>query len=181
MRHPAEVADRPARTGQQAADAGGGGGRRLYLDGFKDYRLAASEIVLDGSGTRITGKQQLEVDGAAGYDYCGVESGYCNSMPVTHAIVGAAQLSQIVLYTMDSVERARSNTLWMRSLEMVAEHPPRPADVRFDGIMEVRETRMSDRDGMRWRHAELGLTAFNGITGSCWLSHLLPNCAGGSA
>ncbi|MEV0297229.1 AvrD family protein [Nocardia sp. NPDC050710] len=144
-----------------------------YLNGVKDHTLTAADLTVDTSATRITGRQQVRTGVEGGY--VGAESAYWNSVSPIDAVVGAAQLSQILLYQMDGLNRTSSNTLWMRKLEFVTDGPSRPSDESFDGTVEIRRTSVIDRGGQRWRSADLLIKEFQGVTGSCLLAHQLPD------
>ncbi|WP_054816141.1 AvrD family protein [Nocardia arizonensis] len=149
-----------------------GRGPHYFLDGVKDHTLTATDIVIDDDATRITGRHEISVGVEGGY--VGAESAYWNSVSPIDVIVGAAQLSQILLYQMDSLDRASSNTLWMRKLEFCTDSPRRPTSEVFDGTVEVRRAPVIDRGGKRWRSADLLIKEFQGLTGSCLLAHQLP-------
>ncbi|MBH0776172.1 AvrD family protein [Nocardia bovistercoris] len=144
-----------------------------YLDGVKDHTLSATHIVVDDQATRITGRHRVNAGVEGGYS--GAESAHWNSVSPIDLIVGAAQLSQILLYRMDGLNRAKSNTLWMRKLEFVTDGPHRLADDEFDGTVEIRRAPVIDRGGQRWRSADLLIKEFRGLTGSCLLAHQIPD------
>lgn len=144
-----------------------------YLNGVKDHTLTATDLVVSADSTRITGRQQVRTGIEGGY--VGAESAYWNSVSPIDAVVGAAQLSQILLYAMDSLDRTSSNTLWMRKLEFFADGPHRPSEETFDGTVEIKRSSVIDRGGQRWRSADLLIKEFQGVTGSCLLAHQLPD------
>ncbi|MET7771641.1 AvrD family protein [Nocardia sp. NPDC005366] len=144
-----------------------------YLNGVKDHTLTATDLTVSEDSTRITGRQQVRTGVEGGY--AGAESAYWNSVSPIDAVVGAAQLSQILLYAMDSLDRTSSNTLWMRKLEFFADGPRRPSDETFDGTVEIRRSSIIDRGGQRWRSADMLIKEFQGVTGSCLLAHQLPD------
>ncbi|MFG1797821.1 AvrD family protein [Nocardia sp. NPDC049149] len=143
-----------------------------FLNGLKNHTLSASDLTVNDDVTRITGKHWI----AAGDNdaYAGAESAYWDTVSPIDAIIGAAQLSQILLYKLDHLDRSNSNTLWMRKLELVtvARHP---AQQSFEGTMEIRRTSLVERGGKRWRSADIVLKEFAGATGSCLLAHQLPD------
>ncbi|MEU2252775.1 AvrD family protein [Nocardia xishanensis] len=144
-----------------------------YLNGVKDHTLTATDLTVDESASRINSKQRVNAGVEGGY--VGAESAYWDSVSPIDAIVGAAQLSQILLYQMDGLDRSSSNTLWMRKLEFVTEGPRRPSSEPFDGTVEIRRTSTIDRGGQRWRSADLLIKEFQGVTGFCLLAHQLPD------
>ncbi|MBF6445762.1 AvrD family protein [Nocardia farcinica] len=144
-----------------------------YLTGVKDHTLTATDLIVDDDATRITSRQTVRPGAEGGY--VGAESAYWNSVSPIDAIVGAAQLSQILLYRMDSLDRTNSDTLWMRKLEFFCAPPHRSSATDFDGTVEIRRTSTIDRGGQRWRSADLLIKEFQGVTGSCLLAHRLPD------
>ncbi|MCX4097069.1 AvrD family protein [Nocardia sp. alder85J] len=144
-----------------------------YLDGLREHVLSASDLVIDEGVTRITGRQRVAL--ASDRVWSGAESAYRNSTSIIDAVVGAAQLSQILLYHLDGLDRTSSNTLWMRKLEVNVAGPDRSAAESFDGTAEVRRVSVIDRTGHRWRSADIAIKEFNGVTGSCLLAHQLPD------
>ncbi|WP_040798459.1 AvrD family protein [Nocardia higoensis] len=144
-----------------------------YLTGVKDHSLTATELSVDAEASRVTGRQTVRP--GAENEYVGAESAYWDSVSPIDAIVGAAQLSQILLYQMDSLDRTNSDTLWMRKLEFFSEAPPRPSAEEFDGTVEIKRASIIDRGGQRWRSADLLIKEFQGVTGSCLLAHRLPD------
>ncbi|WP_019932779.1 AvrD family protein [Nocardia sp. BMG111209] len=144
-----------------------------FLHGLKRHSLSATDLVIDEAATRITGRQQITLDGDRRYS--GAESAHPDSSSIVDIVVGAAQLSQILLYRLDDLDRARSNTLWMRKLEISASGPDRPTAAPFDGTAEVRRVSIVNRGGQRWRSADMLIKEFNGMVGSCLLAHQLPD------
>ncbi|GAA1672396.1 AvrD family protein [Glycomyces endophyticus] len=85
--------------------------------------------------------------------------------------VAALQLGQVLLYRLDGIERAASNTLWMR--RTVIEPAARPSG-RFTTALE-NERRLDTAAGT-WRSADV-VAAHSGLALRCSVAHLLP--AGG--
>ena len=85
----------------------------------------------------------------------------------------ALQLAQIMLYKLDGLDRASSNTLWMRSTSITP--APAPAsgedDARFRTEL-LRPVRLPSANGT-WRAAEIAAT-HAGMQLSCKVAHLLP-------
>ncbi|GGV48951.1 AvrD family protein [Streptomyces griseoflavus] len=85
--------------------------------------------------------------------------------------VAALQLGQVLLYSLDGVARADSNTLWMRRTAI----RPAPGATAADGRFEVRlrEPRLLHSGRGTWRSAEV-VTDHAGLRLSCAVAHLLP-------
>ncbi|RBO84549.1 AvrD family protein [Nocardia puris] len=145
-----------------------------YLNGVKDHTLTATDLIVDPDAGRIVSRQHVHSGVEGGY--VGAESAWWSAVSPVDAIVGVAQLSQILLYQLDSMTRRDSNTLWMRKLEFFAEDPRlRSSDEPFDGVVEVRRASTIDRGGQRWRSADLLIKEFRGVTGTTLLAHQLPD------
>ncbi|MBM7087836.1 hypothetical protein JTP67_04540 [Streptomyces sp. S12] len=84
--------------------------------------------------------------------------------------VAALQLGQVLLYSLDGVARADSNTLWMRRT-VIRPAPETPADGRFE--VRLREPRLLPGAQGGWRSAEI-VTDHAGLRLSCSVAHLLP-------
>lgn len=150
----------------------GPGHRHFYLDGYKSHTLFARDVTVDLERLSIGGPHHVCILTPAAL--VGAESRYVGSTSIIDAVVGAAQLSQILLYALDNVPRESSSTLWMRKLELRTESPHRPADTEFDAAAAVARSSTIRRGGETWRSADISVTAFNGVTGSCLLAHRLP-------
>ncbi|MBH0777902.1 AvrD family protein [Nocardia bovistercoris] len=173
--HPAGAASVSADGVTEYEDLGAiyGPAPHYYSNGVKDHTLTATDLRVDLACGRITGRQHVHTGGGGGY--VGAESAYWDSVSPVDAVVGAAQLSQILLYQLDELDRTRSNTLWMRKLEFVADGPIRPSAGDFDGTVEIRRAPLIDRGGKRWRSADMLIKEFRGVTGSCLLAHEIPD------
>lgn len=96
------------------------------------------------------------------------------SLPPTMVdlFVSALQLGQVLLYRLDGLDRATSNTLWMRSTTITpATTEPAEDDGRFH-VTLARPTKLPTRQGT-WRAAQI-TTAYAGMHLACNVAHLLP-------
>ncbi|MFZ2172541.1 MAG: AvrD family protein [Rhodococcus sp. (in: high G+C Gram-positive bacteria)] len=142
----------------------------FYLGGYKSHTLTARDLTVDSDSVTAT----VEIDIDTTTTFGGAETAWPRSVSVIDAVLGAAQLSQVLLYRLDGVDRTTSNTLWMRKLELVAAGPDRDAGRPFRGQVRVRRLSTIHRSGAVWRSADLVVTDFGGVTGSCLLAHELP-------
>ncbi|MGW1883997.1 AvrD family protein [Streptomyces sp. NPDC001970] len=86
--------------------------------------------------------------------------------------VSALQLGQVLLYRLDGVDRATSNTLWMRNTTIApATTEPAEDDGRFH-VTLARPTKLPTRQGT-WRTAQI-TTTYAGMRLTCNVAHLLP-------
>lgn len=149
-------------------------GRQLfYLSGYKTHDLHACDIAVDTTEQTITATCAVNTSTPTAA-LVGAESAWPHSVSIIDAVLGAAQLSQILLYDLDGVDRASSNTLWMRKLELTATPPPRPITEPFPATVHVRRLSTINRSNQVWRSADLTVHDFAGVTGSCLLAHQLP-------
>lgn len=149
--------------------------------GYGDtYRLGGQRVesVLVRPGTNVaTADVRLTggPDGALG----GMEGEQQPSVHLVDAFVTALQVGQVLLYELDRVPRAASDTLWMRStlLEAATPHRPRTAP---DGSplplrAELRDAvRLNNRQGETWRRADIAAHLAD-ITVVCSVAHRLPS------
>jgi hypothetical protein len=89
------------------------------------------------------------------------------------AFVVSLQLGQVLLYELDKVERARSNTLWMRSTAVASSEPCRAADGPFPVTASLADVRMLSARGATWRTASI-IGDCLGIRTHCAVAHELP-------
>jgi len=82
--------------------------------------------------------------------------------------VAALQLGQVLLYRLDGLERAASNTLWMRRTVI---EPTNDRTGRFTTALE-NERRLENAAGT-WRSADV-VAAHSGLALRCSVAHLLP-------
>ncbi|MEU1408703.1 AvrD family protein [Streptomyces sp. NPDC005728] len=87
------------------------------------------------------------------------------------AFVAAMQLGQVLLYTLDDIERAHSNNLWMRRTRITAGAAPvRPGD-EVTASLE-RPMLLPSSAGM-WRRADV-VGSLHGVEARASVAHLLP-------
>ncbi|MFJ2773931.1 AvrD family protein [Streptomyces sp. NPDC087300] len=92
--------------------------------------------------------------------------------------VASLQLGQVLLYRLDGLDRATSNTLWMRGTTIApAEEPAgepaeRPAADRRLRVVLARPNELPTAEGT-WRAARIQAT-YGGLSLSCNVAHLLP-------
>ncbi|MFI5809209.1 AvrD family protein [Streptomyces sp. NPDC051561] len=90
--------------------------------------------------------------------------------------VAALQLGQVLLYRLDGLDRATSNTLWMRSTSLsVTPARTQPRGAGGNGRIHAALTRTAELPTAQgtWRTARIGST-FDGLSLVCNVAHLLP-------
>ncbi|MGW3986565.1 AvrD family protein [Streptomyces sp. NPDC004830] len=85
--------------------------------------------------------------------------------------VAALQLGQVLLYTLDGVARADSNTLWMRRTSIGPAPQGAPSDGRFE--VGLREPQLLRSAQGTWRSAQV-VADHAGLRLGCSVAHLLP-------
>ncbi|MGW7080220.1 AvrD family protein [Streptomyces sp. NPDC054866] len=155
---------------------------RHYGAGYKQRDQYAEQVRVDLDRQEIRGLQRVvATDGDAhtnGDAYMsGAEAAYGPSVSLVDALVGVAQLAQVLLYAQDGLSRGSTDTLWMRRFVIGAATPVRPLGHSFTPTVSTAGSRLLSMGEARWRTAELAVDDFAGIDGRCWLAHRLPAAA----
>ncbi|RMS79211.1 AvrD family protein [Pseudomonas savastanoi] len=103
----------------------------------------------------------------------GIEANYPNIMNPVDSLVSHAQIAQALLYKLDGLTRGESNTLWMRSLNIIAENPAKRIAATRLLVTELKRANIVSVKDKSWRVAEVA-GYMNGITLSSSVAHLLP-------
>ncbi|MFC8129729.1 AvrD family protein [Streptomyces sp. NPDC057302] len=149
---------------------------RHYGVGYKQREQHAEQVRVDLDRQEIRGLQRVvATDDDA--PTCGAEAAYGPSVSLVDALVGVAQLAQVLLYAQDGLSRGNSDTLWMRRFVIGAGTPVRPLGRTFIPTVRTESSRLLSMGDARWRTAELAVDDFAGIDGRCWLAHRLPAAA----
>lgn len=144
--------------------AGSPGGLRPFAAGWADRGNTSTNIVINrdtstaSAQTRFTASpswlprpQDLVID----------------------AFVVALQLGQILLYELDHLDRADSNTLWMRQTEIRWAPQHRGAPIPTVTTTTIANPRILNRGADRWRVADIRGDVY-GVTVRCAVAHHLP-------
>ncbi|MEV1027041.1 AvrD family protein [Streptomyces sp. NPDC050264] len=151
---------------------------RHYGTGYKQHDQYAEQVRVDLERQEVRGLQRVVAEDAdADPLTCGAEAAYGPSVSLVDALVGVAQLAQILLYAQDGLDRGSSDTLWMRRFVISARTPVRPLGRSFVPTVSTASSRVLSMGDARWRTAELAVDDFAGIGGRCWLAHRLPAAA----
>lgn len=103
----------------------------------------------------------------------GLEAYYGSNVSMIDAIVAVAQITQIVLYHQDGVERGQTNTMWMRQVAMESRSPYRPTTNPALISVAVVKSKVLDFAGGKWRTTDFA-GHFHGIEISHSVAHELP-------
>ncbi|MEU3064346.1 AvrD family protein [Streptomyces subrutilus] len=153
------------------ADRPFGAAHRQRRQSVEDVRVAPARC-------RATAAVRLTAWDAAATPGSGTEGGHQPSAGLIDAFVVALQLGQVLLYELDGVSRADSDTLWMRSTLLEASSPHRPPAAPDGGphpvAAELRDaTRLTTRRGETWRRADIA-AELAGVSVVCSVAHRLP-------
>ncbi|HEY3690532.1 MAG TPA: AvrD family protein [Pseudonocardiaceae bacterium] len=95
------------------------------------------------------------------------------SATVIDGMVVLAQVAQSLLYQLDDIPRGRSNTLWMRHVDVVSAVPGSPLPSPLRTSTAITRTRLIDFDGGRWRTSDWH-AQFSDLRFEYRLAHRLP-------
>ncbi|MBM9507093.1 AvrD family protein [Actinacidiphila acididurans] len=141
------------------------GGYRHRSQYLRDVRVEPDGSLVRASVSVTDDTDRLPRDGFGGL--------YQPSLSVVDAITVLAQLAQVLIYQQDGVDRAESETLWMRSVDMDSATPYQPMPYSFVATLRIVRTKQLRRGDGVWRMTDVAgdLLGFN-VRGS--LAHRLP-------
>jgi hypothetical protein len=144
--------------------------RRPFGAAHQNKNQLITDLDVDVSAGRAA--VLLDVSGGDG-SVTGLESGHHRTVSIIDAFVVAIQLGQILLYGLDTLSRAESNTLWMRQtlLEIGAPEHPVPGPVPLSAHLDQPEL-LTSRDGRIWRTADI-VASCDHLSVRCSITHLL--------
>ncbi|MGW5731772.1 MULTISPECIES: AvrD family protein [Streptomyces] len=175
VHEPGDGAGSPA-TYSDEKQALGPARARHYGVGYKQREQSSEQVRVDLDRQVVRGVQRVVATEEEAHT-CGAEAAYGPSVSLVDALVGVAQLAQILLYAQDGLARGNTDTLWMRRFVINADTPVRPLGHRFVPTVRTANSRLLSMGEARWRTAELAVEDFAGIDGRCWLAHRLPAAA----
>ncbi|WP_086662132.1 AvrD family protein [Lentzea kentuckyensis] len=159
-------------AGPDGSDELGDQDRRPYGDGHKARLQRLRDVVV--AADRLSATARVELPATPALPGVGVEGDFQPSVSLVDAFVVALQLGQVLLYELDGVTRADSNTLWMRSTRWQAESPVRPDAGTHPVVVELRDAALlHNRKGETWRRADI-VSELGGVTVVCSVAHQLP-------
>lgn len=143
----------------------GGESLRLFAEGHRNRRQFVEKVSADvaaataGADVRIEGSDVVPLSASA--------------LTVDTFVVGL-QLGQVLLYELDSVSRARSNTLWMRRTVLSCERPGEPRLPGGPVVFRLEKAKLLENSkGQVWRAADI-VGEFQGVRLRCSVAHRLP-------
>lgn len=143
--------------------------KRYFGEGFKnDFMTLSDGWLIDNKSIHIP--IHRDVSG----NYSDISSSYILNPTFVNCILGLAQISQMILYSLDHIDRSISDNLWMRHVELVAQGPYSHAEKDFEAVATVSRTRLIPAKGKTWRVTDF-LGKFGSVHARYNLAHALPD------
>jgi hypothetical protein len=174
IRHEAGVPNPAAGFYDSPRDLLGDPRLRLFGEGFTTRRQFVENVGLDPQAHSATAVVRVTADESAPPSAAGLDGTYHACASPVDAFVIGLQLGQVLLYALDDVPRASSNTLWMR--ETLLEPDPLrgslPAAASATARLERRKL-LENSKAEVWRSADI-VGEFHGVHMRCSVAHRLP-------
>ncbi|WP_079165739.1 AvrD family protein [Streptomyces sp. NRRL S-31] len=147
---------------------------RLFGEGFTTRSQFVENVGIDPQAREASATVRVLTDEDAPSPVAGLEGAHHDRASAIDAFVIGLQLGQVLLYALDDVSRARSNTLWMREtlLELDPLRLPLPATATATTRLD-RCKRLETSKGEVWRSADI-VGEFLGVRLCCSVAHRLP-------
>ncbi|MGW5847843.1 AvrD family protein [Streptomyces sp. NPDC055254] len=150
--------------------------QRPFGTGYKSRRQTIENIEFTGAGdtARTASGVGFVLRDDAPTQGRGVEGRYHSSVSMIDSFVVGLQLGQVLLYELDGVSRANSNTLWMRQTVLEADSPLRPlAEITTTSAHLADSMVLNTSKGETWRRADI-VGELGGIRLRASVAHQLP-------
>lgn len=105
-------------------------------------------------------------------ELCGFEAAFQPGLNLVDSFVATLQLGQVLLYRLDELDRAASETLWMRRTLITVPWDSDPT-VRSELHVQLDRARTLQQDGRTWRLADIVGTFDTGVQVSCSVAHVV--------
>jgi len=146
--------------------------RGLYGEGYRHPSQAIEDIKIHTPAGRAEAVVRVDAASREAALGEGLEAYYRPSVSPIDSFVVSLQLGQVLLYEMDRMTRAESNTLWMRHTSITTKTPYRPADRPFAATVHLEDSRLVNMRGASWRTATI-VGEMRGIHTRCAVAHQL--------
>lgn len=103
-------------------------------------------------------------------ELCGFEAAHQPAINLVDALVATLQLGQVLLYRLDGLDRANSDTLWMRNT-WIAASPTRSWNTTSSLTTHLDRSRLLLLNGESWRLADVVGKIGSGLQLSCSVAH----------
>lgn len=152
----------------------GDAARRIYGDIYKSRQSRIRDISVRDGATRA--EASLTVTGGdSDGPGLGLEAGYQPGLSLLEGFVSTLQLGQVLLYELDQITRAESNTLWMRRTVITATTPPPSIITELPLDVQLRRPRILPLNGENWRCADIVGRIGDHLEIICDVAHQLPD------
>lgn len=151
----------------------GDAARRIYGDIYKSRQSRIQDITVRAGATHADASLTVtggDYDGAG----LGLEAGYQPGLSLLEGFVSTLQLGQVLLYELDRITRAESNTLWMRRTVITATTPPPSILTDLPLDVQLRRPRVLPLNGENWRCADIVGRIGDHLEITCDVAHQLP-------
>ena len=170
VEHPPPGAPSPAQHFSGVVEILGARAGGHYGSGYQRRIVAVRDLTLDSADRRV--------DATAGStphlrEGTGFEGAYSRAMSMLDTLLVLAQLAQVLVYDVDSIPRAESNTLWMRRCALRRQSPDRPLAIDATATAAIEQTKRLTLKGATWRTFDV-VGRFGGLVGRASLAHQLP-------
>lgn len=174
VHHPLCVASRANLRTENPDALVGDAALRVYGDIYKSRQTDIRDITLDSSA--LTSRATVAVsepvpDLPASI---GLEGAYQPGLSLMEGFVATLQLGQVLLYELDGLSRADSNTLWMRRTVIKASAPPSSIRSGLPLDVKLRRSRILPLNGSNWRCADIVGRIGEHLEITCDVAHELP-------
>ncbi|MFC7922605.1 AvrD family protein [Streptomyces cinereoruber] len=160
----------------------GPGAHRFWGEGFKRRHHAISDVRVDMDALVAQADVHFAPEPEPARE--GIEGAHQSSLSLVDVFVVNLQLVQILMYELDNVSRAESNTLWM--MQTVLEAAPEPVELPDHpdrsrlARAELTGKRLLPLRGGTWRSVEVR-AELAGVALRCGFAHELPPEAAAAA
>ncbi|ORI17280.1 AvrD family protein [Rhodococcus sp. 1168] len=149
---------------------------RYYGDGFKTRSHKIVDVAIDDDGRQAVATLFVDDNGHALTAGIGGSNG--TELTPVDVFVTALQTAQVLLYDLDEMRRADSNTLWMRRTTITAADSPERTDTGVAVSTRLDNCELLTKNEKLWRTADIVAVAA-GIELTCSVAHQLPDHVGG--
>jgi hypothetical protein len=154
----------------------GDSGTRLYGDLWAQRHVSLEDVQLEpelgtvGAQLSFDQPSQTQIAGRRG-----LEAAYAQSLCAIDYFVATLQLGQVLLYNFDAMDRAESNTMWMRKTRITLDRPnPAAAGGQRTALtVRLQKNRLILKDSESWRCADI-VGTFDCGEVVCSVAHRLP-------
>jgi len=146
--------------------------RRYYGDGFRGRALRLCDVdadTVEHVATAVVRREDPAADGGEG-----IEGASQPSVSMVDCFVVCLQLSQVLMYELDSLTRGSSNTLWMMQTTLTAADRARPWHRELPARTAITGNHLLPLRGQTWRNVDVA-GELGGVAMRSSLAHRLPD------